>query len=467
MLRVTHPAGSFAERDYVLSVVLRDFLGLDFHSEVRESRCIEISLDGDPDGRALVCPEVFLCAAECGGSGPRDLPSLPLPRLSREQLPCRPTAMAEPLPVLFGMPDPHTGRPLPGRRWLPVDVFGSAFFMLTRYEELLDRSRDQHGRASSEQAVAWKGGFLERPIIDEYVEVLWGCLSELWPQLVRRKHRFRPFLTHDVDRPLKSDQSVRRIVRSAGADIWRRRDAALAVRRLRAGVEARFGRFDSDPCNSFDFIMDVSERHGRQSEFYFIAGHTAGELDGTYSLQDPWIRALLRRIHERGHLVGLHPSYGSLGDRDQLAREFFALRSACEEEGITQTRWGGRQHYLRWSPSTTWRDWAAVGLDYDSTVGFADRPGFRCGTSREYRVFDVEQRRPLALLERPLACMDQTLLAKSNMGLSLTAALELAVALSREARAVAGDFTILWHNDRLLSAQEKHHYAKMIDAICG
>jgi len=34
------------------------------------------------------------------------------------------------------------------------------------------------------------------------------------------------------------------------------------------------------------------------------------------------------------------------------------------------------------------RAWADAGMDYDSTLSYADRPGFRCGTCSEYPAFD-------------------------------------------------------------------------------
>jgi hypothetical protein len=43
--------------------------------------------------------------------------------------------------------------------------------------------------------------------------------------------------------------------------------------------------------------MDISEKHGLSSAFYFITAHSAGTLDGLYTMQHPEIRRLLRNIH--------------------------------------------------------------------------------------------------------------------------------------------------------------------------
>jgi hypothetical protein len=42
---------------------------------------------------------------------------------------------------------------------------------------------------------------LQRPIVDEYTELLWSALHALWPGLVRKGREFEMAVSHDVDRP--------------------------------------------------------------------------------------------------------------------------------------------------------------------------------------------------------------------------------------------------------------------------
>jgi len=291
---------------------------------------------------------------------------------------------------------------------------------------------------------------------------LWTGLQRLWPGLRRSLRRFELSLSHDVDWPLCANDWAHRVFKSALGDVARRRAPGLALRRLRAWRQAQRGRFEADPCNTFDWIMDESERHGLKSAFYFIADHTAGRRDGTYSLDDPWIRGLMQRIHRRGHEIGLHPSYGTYQDAVQTKREFDALKRACEAEGVEQDRWGGRQHYLRWQNPVTWRNWEEAGLDYDSTLGFADHVGFRCGTAHEFPVFDLEQRQSLSLRERPLVAMERTLLADKYMGLNANRAYGRMLKLADACRQTGGRFTVLWHNNLLLTCEARRPYRALV-----
>ena len=138
--------------------------------------------------------------------------------------------------------------------------------------------------------------------------------------------------------------------------------------------------------------------------------HTDPHFDGDYSIGDPWIRGLMREIAVRGHEVGLHPSYNTYRDEAGLRLERDLLLRACEEEELGQQRYGGRQHFLRWANPITWRLWDEAGLAYDSTLGFPDAVGFRCGSCYEFPVFDLEKRRALKLTERPLVVMESALL---------------------------------------------------------
>jgi hypothetical protein len=336
--------------------------------------------------------------------------------------------------------------------------------MLTRYEEVAVATRDRYGRFAAVSSLAHREGFLGVAVVDAYVELLWSALRRLWPRLERRHGGFRLALTHDVDDPLASlGRTPARLARQLAADALVRRDPALAAQRVRSWVARRRGDHGQDPYNTFDFLMDVCERNGVAGAFYFLATDEPSTRNGSYTLDHPWVRSLIGRIHERGHEVGFHAGFDTYRDARLTAEEVARLRAVVDDLGVEQDAWGGRQHYLRWESPTTWANWEHAGLDYDSTVGFADRVGFRAGTCHEYRVFDVRARRPLRLRERPLLAMDQTLV--DYMGLDPDAALQALLDLAAECRRAAGTLTLLWHNSMLPRAAQRDWYEAMVAAV--
>ena len=177
--------------------------------------------------------------------------------------------------------------------------------MLTRYEEAVKPIGTPGSASPSEGSLAYQEGFLDRPIVNEYLEVLWWALKRLWPGLRRKQRTFKMYLSHDVDRPFCT-KSLPKVLKNAVEDIVERRKVPLAKLRVRSFAQVNRGYLDHDICNTFELIMDLSEKHGLRSSFYFMTERTAGMIDGNYSIADPWIKTLLRRIHERGHEIGLH-----------------------------------------------------------------------------------------------------------------------------------------------------------------
>ena len=102
---------------------------------------------------------------------------------------------------------------------------------------------------------------------------------------------------------------------------------------------------------------------------------------------------------------------------------------------------------------------------YDSTLGFADRAGFRCGVCFEYSLYDVAAREPLKLRERPLIVMECSVIDERYMAFGTgERAFETMVGLRRECERYNGDFTLLWHNHRLLDRRERELYEAVLDA---
>lgn len=88
-----------------------------------------------------------------------------------------------------------------------------------------------------------------------------------------------------------------------------------------------------------------------------------------------------------------------------------------QKEGIKQNEFGGRMHYLRWEHPSTLQAWNDAGMTYDTTLSYADRPGFRCGTCHEYPAFNTATQQPLQIRIRPLIAMECTIITDRYMNL--------------------------------------------------
>ncbi len=405
------PPGFEPERRYILRVLLDTFLGVPFHVRVDNRQDWELRL---PDG-ILAINDAFFSRME--GEEYRMKSSLPV-----EPSWYSDTSTGEELPVLYGTPDIRVGQ---DRVTCGIDLFASAFFMLSRWEETVRPERDEHGRFPAIASTACQWGFLDRPVVNLYAETLWQMLLHLGYKGKRKEKKYRLVPTHDIDN-VRYPASLKQFA----GDIIKRK----SLREFRLRMKYR----RDNPYEIYDRLMDLSEKRGVKSRFYFMAGDRH-PFDNLYDMNDPLFLEMTRNIIERGHVIGIHPGYKTWKEPDELLRQKERLERAISRE-VTE----GRQHYLRFSVPETWRAWEAVRLKTDLTLGYADREGFRCGTGNAFPVFDVKQRKELKLHEQPLIVMDGTL--KNYRNMTAEEGLKRLRFFRAICRKYGMPFTILFHN---------------------
>jgi hypothetical protein len=460
VLQIRHPSGHINERRYIFDVVFTEFLGLEYELILDDTTPYTVIglKDDNTQTKILVDDYLFSLRPELW------LTTFSMPKIPLEQF--RPSDLqipyAKTVPILFKNHSQETTSKNQHR--LPFDLFGGIFFMLTRYEESVNSKKlDEFGRFPASSSIAYRENFLIRPLADEYTEILWLILKKLFPAIQRRDCHYRVHLSHDVDIPFFGcEVPLKTLARGLGGDLLRRKNTKIFYNRLYSWL---FQKPTCDPANTFDFILKTSEEIGIQSHFYFMATDLSSPKDATYSLRDKEIISLLKKIDERGHLIGIHPGFETFEDRELLLSEVKRLQDTCGELGIRQSVLGGRQHFLRWKNPETWQAWDEAELTYDSSVGYADHPGFRAGTCHEYPVFNLLTSQKLKLRERPLIVMEKTLLGSSYMDLDHEDSFQCVQNLSETCRHFKGNMTILWHNSHLVHEWERDLYEQIIQVI--
>ncbi len=425
MLTIIAPPGFEAEKNYVCTVLLGELLGvswrLQFMPEVKGYR---MAL---PNGRALTLADDFWGRLPEGEHylSPKELPA----GVASVSIALNRGRRAFNIIGVYGQP---TLSEVAEGLHCGLDLFASAFFMLTRWEEAVSPVRDVYGRFPAQASLAHREGFLHRPVVNEYADFLAHCLEHLGYVLLERRRSARLHLSCDVDHPRLWWSWADRW-RTLVGSLWRRRNPREALWWWRH----HFFRAQ-DPYNIFDEWMERAERQNLTWHFNFL-GECPESADAYYSLQHPFVRRLLRRIAERGHVIGFHPSRQAHADAAVFAQELDALRCVSPLPVTT-----GRQHYLCFSAPNTWQRWADHGMAWDSTLGYPEAEGFRCGICCDFPVFNFLTRQMLPLREKPLIAMDVTL--ARYQGYTPEQALECLRALWNVTEHYGGEFVLLWHN---------------------
>src|SRR5690606_27535596 len=111
------------------------------------------------------------------------------------------------------------------------DILGLTYWMLTRLEEVGRIDLDNHQRFPATSSHAYQHGYLERPIVDEWLNILGQIVQRIWPQLKLKEHRFSIKVSHDVDVPSRYGfRSWSGIARAMAGDLINRGDVAGALR---------------------------------------------------------------------------------------------------------------------------------------------------------------------------------------------------------------------------------------------
>ncbi|MBD3298140.1 MAG: hypothetical protein GF341_05750 [candidate division Zixibacteria bacterium] len=321
------------------------------------------------------------------------------------------------------------------------DVVAAAFFHVSRLEELARTERDRHGRYQASNSWLIRAGLIERPVVHDYAHAIATALGlqkrpgSMWPD----DQPFAVALTHDIDR-LRMHGEWQHELRHLSGQLLRGSGLGLIGRQLASRRRTERGQ-QTDPYETIDLLARQHQEHGFSATFYWIAAEPSA-LDSDYVVSHDDTAKLIRSLQDDGFETALHGSYNSYLSTDMLAAEREIL-SRVVHTSVKSTR----QHYLRFAAARTWRAQCDAGLKTDSSLGFAERAGFRAGLAVPFQPWSFADNRPYDLWEVPLVLMDVTL--KEYMHFDIDDAIEKSRKIIETLQAYGAGAAILWHNSSL------------------
>lgn len=379
------PNNNVEERKYIISVLFKDFLHTEPPQiEVADTDCTTLLYED----KKIVFRDHFWNAHPAPLSY-LDIRNLPKPTFIKSEF-----LGMENIPILYGNDKFEFNE---DTITCGIDIWASAFFMLTRWEEYVNPTRDEHGRFPASESIALKYNFLHLPVVNLYAELLNKMLRNIdyYPEDDENCNAGNDILektlipTHDID-ILQSNPKWK----SIGGDILKRHDLKMALHRLFTF---------RDPLDCYDYLMDKSEHIWTKSIFFFMAAdHREGYSDNYLNTKK--FTETIEKIKKRGHIIGFHAGHGTADNPERYAEELQLLR---QHTGLDITY--SRQHFLKFDMPRTFNILEANGITHDFSLGYSDSEGFRCGTGNSYQVFDFLARKTLNVREVPLIIMDSTL----------------------------------------------------------
>ncbi|MDP3311827.1 hypothetical protein [Lutibacter sp.] len=323
---------------------------------------------------------------------------------------------------------------------IPFDIFAAGFYLISRYEEYLPHIRDFHDRYPVSESLAYKNGFLEKPLIDIWAYKLLDLFKRKFPNYPIQEREFISIATIDIDNAYAYKNKG--FVRSLGgfandifqfntANIWKRIKVIL--------------NFDKDPFDTYEEILKIKEEHNVNTLFFILIGSYTS-FDRNLSYENMKFRSLIKYLADYTK-VGLHPSYYSYLNYDKFKKEKLRLEGIINND-VTFSR----QHYLRLKIPETYQHLIDADIKEDYSMGYANLAGFRASTCTPFYFYDLNYEIQTPLRVFPFVVMDFML--KDHMNLSKEESLAKILELKEEVKKVNGTFISLFHNETLSEYKE-------------
>ena len=338
--------------------------------------------------------------------------------------------------------------------FLPVDIFGSLFFMFSSYEEYCTDLRDSHLRFSEKHSCL-SNAIYSLPIIDIQIELLWIFCKKSFPNLERKVSNGVIRVTCDIDHPY-SQRSLFIKSKNIVKFLFNKREYQKKTSILKKIIiKENLNNFDTDYAG-LKYILNKNQEIGNKVIFYSIPQQTYWRYDTNLSWKDKKTRIILNEISKNGNTIGIHPGYNTYDNLNNFKKTLKFAKKYWPNKKNPPTYIISRQHYLRWDAQITPEILNTLNIDEDSSLGFANFPGFRNGTCFPYFLIDLKNEKITDVTEIPLILMESSVFSKNGMNINDPAeAYKFMNELKMKCFNLGGVFTLLWHNSNF--TEDFHH----------
>lgn len=332
---------------------------------------------------------------------------------------------------------------------LPFDIFSASFYLLSRYEEYLPHVKDEFGRFTALESLAYKHQFLEQPVVDIWAFKFLKVVQAQFPdyQFQNRKYSIRPV----IDVPMAYDYKYKGIMRTVGGtlkdlfsfkfkDVYKRYMVILG--------------FKNDPYDTFRYIVNRQKYVKQKFIFFFLVGDFS-TYDKNNSVQKTGFVSLIKQVGDYCK-VGLKSSLFAVDSKATLKMEKERL-----ERIINQDIPAARQSYSKLNLPETYRNLTELEISEDFTMGYINHVGFRAGTCTPFFFFDLDYEIQTPLRINTYHVLDFALLKHHSL-------LDKKMILNRiitEVKKVNGEFVPVFHNYTFSNSERWKGYKELFNII--
>ncbi len=330
---------------------------------------------------------------------------------------------------------------------IPFDLFGAAFWLLSRYEEYLPFKANKYNVFDYRSSLAWQNNFLETPLVNVWVQEFLSVIRSNYRDIQWHTPEFKSVVTIDIDNVFKyKHKGVVRSLAGIASDV-----ASRQFKQLKERIQTIFfGKTDEFDC--YPFLIESNKVFRSKVIYFFLLGDY-GVNDKNHPSSNLKFQELIKHLADYG-VAGIHPSFASNFAIQQLKIEIVRLSSITHKEVNCS-----RQHFGMLTFPKTFEWLLQSGIMHDYSLGYTNANGFRASYCLPYRWYNISEEQETALTIHPF-CMNDVALQKNKLSLKKDPK-ETIEDFIQTVKKFKGEFIIVYHNDMLSNTTEGMEWRKI------
>lgn len=320
-----------------------------------------------------------------------------------------------------------------------IDLFASAFYLISRFEEYLPCIKDIHNRYLPEQSVAFRFNFLEKAMVNRYIDAIQDYLCANNPQFIKKNIQAQSLYTIDIDHAFYA------------------KNVSLE-KFLKRNILNLFHSEEKDKYDTYDFIYNTLNENKVAHKTFLLCPQHPHKNDHFNKRKDKAFVELVKILNHKTDL-NIHPSYNSLSQKNLLEEEKNWL-----EVKINKKIESNRFHFLRFDIESFYSTILLKNkIKADFSMAYGGYAGFRTSTSLPFYFFDLSKNKKTSLKIFTPCFMDSTVeyyaTSEEEKYIQANASYQ---SLQDEIRRFGGIFMPIFHNDLMAKKEWKSIFEQSI-----
>lgn len=332
---------------------------------------------------------------------------------------------------------------------LPFDIFAATFYLISRYEEYLPHVKDDYGRFTAQESLAFKNKFLDQPVVDIWAYKFKAILQDNYPDFdfPDQKYTVRPV----IDIPVAYDYKLKGLMRTIGGTF--KDFFTFKFKRLYQRYSVVMG-FKRDPYDTYKYVINKQKTSKYKFVFFFLLGDFS-TYDKNINFQKQKFISLIKHVGDYCQ-VGIKTSFFALSNIEILKEEKVRM-----ERIINTAIVGSRHSFSKVNLPESYRHLVELEIPEDYTMGYVNYLGFRAGTCTPFLFYDLdfEVQTPLKIV--PFQALDFAFLKYHSL-LDKQQALKR---LIQSIKQVNGTFVPVFHNYTFGNNPRWQHFKNLFNII--